>query len=70
MILLTKFAKKAKFNIRANTYNEELLGIGDYDTINMWQAATSTDDETPYNFEAASSIDLSKNAAIESGLLP
>lgn len=70
MILLTKFAKKAKFNIRANTYNEELLGIGDYDTINMWQAATSTDDETPYNFEAASSIDLSKSAAIESGLLP
>ena len=70
MILLTKFAKKAKFNIRANTYNEELLGIGDYDSINMWQAATSTDDETPYNFEAASSIDLSKNAAIESGLLP
>jgi hypothetical protein len=70
MILLTKFAKKAKFNIRANTYNEELLGIGDYDTINMWQAATSTDDETPYNFQAASSIDLSKSAAIESGLLP
>lgn len=70
MILLTKFAKKAKFNIRANTYNEELLGIGEYDTINMWQAATSTDDETPYNFEAASSIDLSKSAAIESGLLP
>lgn len=70
MILLTKFAKKAKFNIRANTYNEELLGIGDYDSINMWQAATSTDDETPYNFEAASSIDLSKSAAIESGLLP
>lgn len=70
MILLTKFAKKAKFNIRANTYNEELLGIGDYDSINMWQAATLTDDETPYNFEAASSIDLSKSAAIESGLLP
>lgn len=70
MILLTKFAKKAKFNVRANTYNEELLGIGDYDTINMWQAATSSDDSTPYNFAAASSIDLAKQAAIESGLLP
>lgn len=70
MILLTKFAKKAKFNIRANTYNEELLGIGEYDTINMWQAATSNDDSTPYNFAATSSIDLAKQAAIESGLLP
>ena len=69
MILLTKFAKKAKFNVRANTYNEELLGIGDYDTINMWQAATSSDDSTPYNFAAASSIDLAKNAAVEAGLL-
>lgn len=70
MILLTKFAKKCKFNVRANTFNEELLGIGDFDDINMWQAATSTDDSTPYNFGAASSIDLSKNSAIEIGLLP
>lgn len=70
MILLTKFAKACKFNVRANTYNEELLGIGDYDTINMWQAATSSDDTTPYNFSACSSIDYSKNSAIEFGLLP
>lgn len=69
-ILLTKFAKKSKFNVRANTYNEKLLGIGDYDTVNMWQAATSSSDSTPYNFAAASSIDLSKNSAIEAGLLP
>ena len=70
MILLTKFAKACKFNVRANTYNEELLGIGDYDTINMWQAATSSDDTTAYNFSACSSIDYSKNSAIEFGLLP
>lgn len=70
MIVLTKFAKACKFNVRANTYNEELLGIGDYDTINMWQAATSSDDTTAYNFAACSSIDYSKNSAIEFGLLP
>ncbi|MBO5816111.1 MAG: hypothetical protein J6R30_08390 [Bacteroidales bacterium] len=69
MILLTKFAKKCKFNVRANTYNEQLLGIGDYDTINMWQAATTSDDSTPYNFTAASSIDLAKAAAVEAGLI-
>lgn len=70
MILLTKFAKACKFNVRANTFNEELLGVGDYDTINMWQAATSSDETTPYNFTACSSIDYSKNSAIEFGLLP
>lgn len=70
MILLTKFAKACKFNVRANTFNEELLGIGEYDTINMWQAATSSDDTSAYNFAACSSIDYSKNSAIEFGLLP
>lgn len=70
MILLTKFAKSCKFNVRANTFNEDLLGIGKYDTINAWQAAITSDDSTPYNFTAASSIDYSKNSAIEFGLLP
>lgn len=70
LILLTKFVKACKFNVRANTFNEQLLGIGDFDSINMWQAATSSDDSTPYNFAATSSVDYSKNSAIEIGLLP
>ena len=37
VILLNKFAKIAKFGVRANTYNEQLLGIGDYDTVTSWQ---------------------------------
>lgn len=69
-ILLTGFEKACKFNVRANTFNEKLIGIGDYDTITKWQAAVSSDDSTPYNFATASSIDLSKSAAIECGLLP
>lgn len=70
IILLTKFERNAKFGVRANTYNERLLGIGEYDTITKWQAAVDTNNTTPYNFASASSIDLSKNAAIELGLLP
>lgn len=68
--ILTKFAMSAKFHVRANTYNEKLLGIGEYDMVNMWQAATTTDDSTPYNLSAAGSIDFSKSAAIDIGLLP
>lgn len=37
VILLNKFAKVAKFGVRANTFNENLLGIGDYDTVTSWQ---------------------------------
>lgn len=68
-ILLSQAAKAAKFGVRANTYNENLLGIGDFDTVTMWQAAKTETTDTAYNFDSASSIDLTKSAAVEIGLL-
>lgn len=68
-IILSQAAKACKFGVRANTFNEELLGIGDYDEVNMWQAAKINKDDAAYNFDAASSIDLTKNAAVDIGLL-
>lgn len=38
LVVLNKFSKAAKFRVRANTYNEELLGIGDYMGVTAWQA--------------------------------
>jgi hypothetical protein len=67
-ILLNKFSIAAKFNLKADTYNAEMIGIGDYDKVSAWQAAISTTDSTPYNFAAASSISLSDAAATEAGL--
>ena len=70
-ILLNKFSNSAKFNVRANTYHEELLGIGEYDKVSAWQSVLKLDNTTrqPYEFENSSSISLSKDAAIEAGLL-
>ena len=68
VIMLTAAAKAAKFGVRANTFNEELLGIGEYDTVPSWQAAISSLNSRPYNFETASSIMLTKAAAEEAGL--
>lgn len=67
-ILLNKFSIAAKFNLKADTYNAEMIGIGDYDKVSAWQAAITTTDSTPYNFAAASSISLSDAAATEAGL--
>ena len=67
LILLNKFANATKFNVRANTYHEELLGVGDYDKVAAWQAAVSSSNTTPYNFETASTIMLSKSASEEIG---
>ena len=67
MILLTKFANAAKFGVRANTYNENLLGVGDYDKVSNWQAIQQTSNPVPYNFYTASSIRISENAAKAAG---
>ena len=63
VILLNKFANKAKFMGRANTFNEELLGIGDYDKVSAWQAVTSNPGtSTPFEFDTASSVALTAEA--------
>ena len=67
-IILSQVAKACKFGVRANTYNEELLGIGNFDTVTMWQAARSQTTDTPYNFDSASSICYTKQAAEDIGL--
>lgn len=65
LILLSQFSNAAKFNVRANTYHEELLGVGDYDKISGWQAVVSTSDTAPFSFGNASSICLTAKAASE-----
>lgn len=67
-ILLNGVATELKFGVRANTYNEELIGIGEYDTVAAWQAAVSADNKAPYNLATASTIILSEQAAKEAGL--
>lgn len=67
VILLSKFANRAKFGVRANTFNEQLLGIGDYERITGWQAV-SADGAEPFDIETLSSIALTKEAAEKVGL--
>lgn len=70
VILLGRAAISAKFGVRANTYNEKLLGIGDYDVVPAWQAAIASGATAPYNLATASSICLSAAAATAAGLTP
>ena len=68
VVLLSQAASAAKFGVRANTFNEKLLGIGDYDTIPAWQAPIASGDTMPYTFETASTISLTAAAAKEAGI--
>lgn len=68
VILLSQVANAAKFGVRANTFNEELLGIGEYDTVAAWQAAVDSVNTSPYNLDTASSISLTADAATYAGI--
>lgn len=37
LLLLKNVATAIKFRLKANTYNEELIGLGDYKTMSCWQ---------------------------------
>lgn len=67
LILISKFANRAKFGVRANTYNEQLLGIGDYERISGWQAV-SQNNKDPFAPETLSSIALTAASAKKVGL--
>ena len=66
--MLSQAASAAKFGVRANTFNEKLLGIGDYDTIPAWQAPKASGDTVPYSFDTASTISLTADAAKAAGV--
>ena len=67
LILLSKFANRAKFGVRANTYNEQLLGIGEYERISGWQAV-SQENKDPFAPETLSAIALTATSATKVGL--
>lgn len=67
LILLSKVANRAKFGVRANTFNEQLLGIGDYEKVSGWQAIAQSG-KNPFAPETLMSIALTKDAATKVGL--
>ena len=67
LILLAKFSNRAKFGVRANTFNEQLLGIGDYEKISGWQAIAESGKDK-FDLDTLSTISLTATAATKVGL--
>lgn len=51
LILVGKFVDAIKFNLRADTYHEDLVGFGDYDEIAFWQGHYTSEGETESSFD-------------------
>ena len=65
MILLSRFANDAKFGVRANTYHEELIGIGDFEKVTSWQGIRGT---TDFGWNAISTVAFTAESAAKVGL--
>lgn len=61
LILLNKVDKALKFLVKANTYNKDELGFGDYERVTCWQAMKNSDGD--FDLETVSSVYIAQNSA-------
>lgn len=67
LALLSEFSTSAKFNLRANTFNEELIGIGEYDDVTCWQASKDGDGNS-FSFKGDSTVMISADSSNKLGI--
>lgn len=61
MAILTDFANACKFEVRANTYNDDLIGVGEYDEVSCWQAFKASS-KPNFDFATNSTIEISADS--------
>lgn len=60
-VLLSDFVTATKFMVKANTYNMDEIGIGDYDEVCSWQAVKKDNKVFDYATNSAISISADPN---------
>lgn len=65
--LLADFANACKFNVTADTFNADEIGLGDFDKVTAWQAF-SADSLRDFDVETNSSISISADEQNKLGL--
>lgn len=65
--LLSEWANNTKFNLLANTYNPNDIGIGDFDRVTTWQAFKDTS-VADYGFATASKVSIAADATNKLGI--
>lgn len=56
LILLNKFDKLARFGVKASTFNQQNLAIGDYSTTTSWQGINAGSGATDFDFASVSKV--------------
>lgn len=64
--LLKAVESRIRYGLRADTFNEQLLSFGDYETVTAWQGVSSKDDS--FDLSTLSSIQLDDKSVKKLGL--
>lgn len=67
MYLNSKMDRALRFNTYADTYHEQYLAMGDYKSIPLWQAVTTSTGE-PFEYDAVTTISLSADSSQKLGI--
>lgn len=57
LLLLSQIDKAIKFNVKADTYHDDLIGVGEYESVSAWQGVA--DDNSKFDYDIVSKIMIS-----------
>jgi hypothetical protein len=67
LVLLAEFAENIKTIVKANTFNEKYIGVGEYESVSAWQAFKDTD-VANFNFVTDSTISIAADSTEKLGI--
>ena len=68
LVLISEFAENIKTLVKANTYNDDLIGVGAYDDIPAWQAFKSSGSDLKFDVQTDTAISISADANNKLGI--
>jgi hypothetical protein len=68
LILLNKFDKICRFGVKASTFNQQNLALGDYTTTTCWQGYDAGSPQTPFDFASVSKVMIAADASEKLGI--
>lgn len=67
LVLLAEFAENIKTIVKANTFNEKYIGVGEYESVSAWQAFKDTN-VANFNFVTDSTISIAADSTEKLGI--
>lgn len=67
LLLNAQWANNLKYSIRANTFNEQLLGIGNYKKVACWQGISTTGTNSKFDTATCQTVKVTADAISKIG---